>query len=270
MTTLRIDIEGNPKSVPFRNMLNVQNNSLAILDDLDHAFSGRPKGSVEWLMRDMSMNGHLRVEVYSKVRELRRKRFEDVSGRVAGSFVKGFGMLENEGRSPEYLSYLGMNRVEKMTSLIGHNGTSAIIASIPEDDAAIEITQRSYRNLQELIPEAYKSVGAIEGVMEAISVHKRRIFIVYEFLFGKAVTCEFHGLEILEKVKESLGKRVRVRGIVSRNSRSEPRNVMLETASDFQVFEHDLKVLPFRSLGGSDANFTGGLSTEEYLRRIRG
>ena len=200
MTTLRIDIAGNPKSIPYRNMLNVQNNSLAILDDLDHAFSGRPKGSIDWLMRDMSMNGRLRVEVYSKVKELKRKRLNDVSGRIAGSFVKGFGMLENEGRSPEYISDLGLNRVENMTGLIGHNGTNAIIASIPDDDAAVEITERSYRNLQELIPEAYKSVGAIEGVMEAISVHKRRIFIVYEFLFGKAVTCEFHGLEILDKV----------------------------------------------------------------------
>lgn len=106
--------------------------------------------------------------------------------------------------------------------------------------------------------------------MEAISVHKRRVFVVYESLFGKAVTCEFHGLEILEKVKESLGRRVRVRGIVSRNSRSEPRSVRLETESDFQVFERDLKVLPFRLLGGTDPNFTGGLGTEEHIRRIRG
>lgn len=270
MTTLRIDIEGNPKTIPYRNMLNVQNNSLAILDDLDHAFSGRPKGSVDWLMNDMSMNGYLRVEVYSKVRQIRRKRFDDISGKIAGSFVKGFGMLEKEGRSPEYLTYLGMNRVEKMTSIIGHNGTEIIRASIPEDDAVIEITQRAYHNLQQLIPEAYKSVGSIEGVMEAISVHKRHFFIVYENLFGKAVTCEFHGLELLDKVKESLGRRVLVRGIVSRNSRSEPRSVRLESESDFQVFEHDLKVLPFRLLGGTDPRFTGGLSTEEHIRRIRG
>jgi hypothetical protein len=270
MTTLRIDIAGNPRTIPFRDMLNVQNSSLAILDDLDHALSGRQKGTVEWIMRDLSMNGHLRIEVYSKVREMKRKKLDDFSARIAGSFVHGMRMLEKEGRSPEYLSYVGMGRVEKMTSVIGHNGTDAIVASIPEDDAAIEITQRAHRNLQELIPEAYKSVGAIEGVMEAISVHKRRIFIVYEALFDKAVTCEFGGLELLERVKESLGRRVRVRGIVSRNSRSEPRSVQLENESDFQAFEHDLKVLPFRSLGGSDPGYTGGLSTEEYIRRIRG
>jgi len=74
----------------------------------------------------------------------------------------------------------------------------------------------------------------------------------------------------LEKIKASLGRRVRVRGLISRNLRSEPRQVMLYRAEDLEIFGEDLKVLPFRSLGGSDPDFTGDLSTEEFIRRIRG
>src|SRR5208282_2261259 len=104
MTTLRLDIAGNPKSVPYRSFLEVANNSLAILSDLDPRFSHRRAGNVEWFMNDLGINGALRIEVYSRVRSLKTRILSDVSRQVAGSFVHGFGTLEKEGRSPEYFS----------------------------------------------------------------------------------------------------------------------------------------------------------------------
>lgn len=136
----------------------------------------------------------------------------------------------------------------------------------------MEITQTSVRNLRDLMPETSRAIGSVEGTLEALSIHnpKKPIFVVYESMFGKAVTCRYSGLDILHKIKESLGKRVRVQGLISRNSRSEPRQVMLYRANDLEVFGSDLKVLPFRSLGGSDPDFTGDMSTEEFIREIRG
>jgi hypothetical protein len=272
MTTLRIDIAGNPKSVPYRSFLDVANNSLAILSDLDPRFSHRRAGNIEWLMNDLALNGALRIEVYSKVRSLKRKILKDVSMQVAGSFVHGFGTLEKEGRSPEYFTSYGMDRAAEMTRVIGYSSAHAIVAEVLEDEATIEITEKSVRHLKELIPESYKALGSVEGTLEAISIHNRRkpLFVVYESLFGKAVTCSISGLSIMGKVKESLGKRVRVSGLVSRNARSEPRQVMLYKPEDLEIFGEDLKVLPFRSLGGSDPDFTGDLSTEEFIRSVRG
>jgi hypothetical protein len=125
-------------------------------------------------------------------------------------------------------------------------------------------------HLHQLIPESYTTVGSVEGTLEAISVHRKKVFVVYEELFGKAVTCEFSGLDVLEKAKSSLGERVRVSGIVSRNSKSEPRKVSLMRAGDFQVFGSELKILPFPSLAGTDPNLTATIDTREYVRRIRG
>jgi hypothetical protein len=53
MSVLRIDIQGNPKSIPYRSFLTVANNSLAILDDLDAAFSHRRygHGALQWYMK---------------------------------------------------------------------------------------------------------------------------------------------------------------------------------------------------------------------------
>jgi hypothetical protein len=272
MTTLRLDIAGNPKSVPYRSFLDVANNSLAILGDLDPHFSHRRAGNVEWYMNNLSLNGALRIEVYSRVRTLKHKILTDVSRQVAVSFVRGFGMLEKDGRSPEYFSSYGMDRAAEMTRVIGLSSAHAIVAEVLEDEAPVEITETSVRNLKELIPESYKAIGSVEGTLEAISIHDRKklLFVVYESLFGKAVTCRFSGLPMMGKVKDSLGKRVRVSGLVSRNARSEPRQVMLYGPEYLEVFGENLKVLPFRSLGGSDPDFTGDLSTEEFIRSVRG
>jgi hypothetical protein len=279
VTTLRLDITGNPKSVPYRSFIDMANNSLAILSDLDPRFSHRQAGNVEWYMNNLSLNGALRIEVYSKVRTLKTKILADVSRQVAGSFVRGFGTLEKEGRSPEYFTSYGMDRAAEMTRVIGHDKAHAIVAEVLEDEAAVEITESSVRNLKELIPESYRAIGSVEGTLEAISIHGRKrsghdrerlLFVVYESLFGKAVTCRLSGIPLVEKVKDSLGKRVRVSGLVSRNARSEPRQVMLYRPEDLEVFGEDLRVLRFRSLGGSDPDFTGELSTEDFIRSVRG
>ena len=165
MATLRIDIEGNPKSIPYRSFLDVANNTLAILGDLDHRFSHRQQGAVEWYMNDLRQNGSLRLEIYSKIVQLKRKQLPDVAKQVAGSFVKGFEMLETQGRSPEYLTSYGMDRAKQMTNVIGHEGAHTIRASSPETEETIEITKKAVQNLELLLPEASKSIGSVEGML---------------------------------------------------------------------------------------------------------
>jgi hypothetical protein len=271
MAVLRIDIAGNPKTVPYKSFIDVANNSLAILADLDNRFSRRANGALEWFINDLGRNGSLRLEIYSQVREMKRKELPDVGLEVASSFVRGFGMLEKEGRSPEYLTASGMNRAQKMVNVIGHDGTRALIASLPDEGKEeTEITVASARNLMNLLPEASKSLGSVEGTLEAISTHKGLAVVVYESLHGKAVTCVIRNADLRQKVQDSLDKRVLITGIVSRNSKSEARKVIVERLEDFKVFGDDLKILPFRKLGGSDPNFTGDMSTEEFIRSIRG
>lgn len=270
MAVLRIDIAGNPRTIPFKSFIDVASNSLAILADLDHAFSRRADGALEWYINDLARNGSLRLEVYSLVKAMKRKELPDVGREVASSFVRGFGMLEREGRSPEFLTAGGMYRAQKMTNVLGHDGARALIASVPNGDAVTEITAVSASNLRKLLPEASRSIGSVEGKLEAISVHKRLAVVVYESLHGKAVTCEIRNADLLPKIKESLDKRVMVTGIISRNSKSEARKVIIERPEDFKVFGEDLKILPFRRLGGSDPDFTNGLTTDDFISNIRG
>jgi hypothetical protein len=177
MAVLRIDIAGNPKSIPFKSVLEVGVNSLAVLADLD--------GALEWYMNDLAKNGVLRLEIYSRVKNLKRRELPDVGQEVAASFVRGFDMLEHQSRSPEYLTAKGMTRAQKMTNILGHDGATKLIASIPDTSAKTDITSTSAVNLKKLLPEASQAFGSVEGKLEGISVHDRLDVIVYELFTAR-------------------------------------------------------------------------------------
>ncbi len=277
MAVLRLDIPGNPKAIPFRTLLQVGTNSIGVLDDLDHAFSHESQGATEWLMHDLSMNGKIRIEISSRVRQLKKKMLPNVGTQVAKSFVSGFRVLEDEGTTPAYLSEVGMRYAERITRTISGTDRKRVIASVPIQEnevgqAEVEITEKSASNLAKLIPAPYVSLGSVEGHLEGINMHSNPRFIVYEKRTGKAVTCWFGTLrdELMDKIKDSLESRVSVSGRLSRNAKGEPVRIKLLNPDGLKVFEKDLKVLPFKDLRGSDKDFTRGLSIRDFIRSIRG
>ena len=277
MAVLRIDIAGNPKAIPFRRVLQVGNNAIGILEDLDHAFSHASRSVTDWFMHDLNMNGKLTLEIYSKVRKTRKQIPGNIGETVANSFVDGFSTLENKGTTPRYLTEVGMLRAERLTNVIGHDGATAVIASLPEEkNKAIEITQKTATHIARLLPAASSGIGSVEGYLEGINLHKRPRFIVYESRTGKAVTCNFGTLRksevshVTEVVKESLQSRVVVSGRIFRNAQAEPLRISVSSVDDLKVFGKDLKVLPFEKMRGMDPDFTGGMSTQEFIRSIRG
>lgn len=273
MAVLRIDIAGNPKTIPFRTVLQVGRNSIGMLDDLDHAFSHQPQGATEWLMHDVSMNGRLRVELSSHVRKLKKKELPDVGGEVARHFVSGLRTLEKEGLTPAFLSEDGMKNAERMTSAIGHRGANRLIASVVEQEGEAEVTHKAAENIIKLIAfSPYASIGSVEGHLEGINLHGSPKFIVYETRTKKAVTCQFGKFreELMEKIKRSLEHRVLVSGFLYRNAKGEPGKVLLRSADDLKVFGQDLRVLPFRKLKGSDPEFADGEPAHIYIGGMRG
>ena len=158
-----------------------------------------------------------------------------------------------------------------MTSVLGYDGASRIIVSIPKK-AEAEVTPKAYQNISELLNAPYTSLGSIEGHLEGINLHQSPRFIIYEQGTNQPVSCHFGSFrgELMDKIKDSLEKRVLVSGRLHRNAKGEPAKITLLSADDLKVFESDLKVLPFRRLRGSDPDFTSSEAIPDYIRRMRG
>jgi hypothetical protein len=268
MARLRFEIKGDPDSVSLETYSQATLQVLGILRELDPAISRRSSGTLNWYISRLHNNGTLLLEVLSKQRQGMRQTAEtkDVSTEVAASFLTGLDNLEHHGTSPPYLTDVGMRKVKKMVSLIRKNGAKGFVASAPDGQQSVEVSEKSSQTIDELLPVKTESVGSVEGRLEAISIHGSKKFVIYHSITKKAVNCHFDQERIMEKVLQTLGGRIMVFGEVFSNAKGEPVKVAV---SDFELVERTERLPTVLELTGSDPNFTGGLSTEEYIRSIR-
>jgi hypothetical protein len=259
VASVRLEIAGKAGSISLLAFIGAMQNELKILSDLDSALSGEPKGTLDWVVTDLAL-GSLVVEAES------RSRLEDrnIGPEVAEAFVSGLYQLENEGTTPPYLSDVGMQSAKRLLKMIGNDGTSGLVVSTPF--RKVELSAKASANIDQLLPARYQSVGSIEGKMEMISIHGAPRFIVYLARTHKAVKCTFDRDRWLDKVKDALGHRVYVSGIVHSNSRGEPLRVEID---DIRRLRKQEELPTITEIGGIDPEFTGDMSTDEYLRSIR-
>jgi hypothetical protein len=71
---------------------------------------------------------------------------------------------------------------------------------------------------------------------------------------------------LLATAKEVMGRRVNVAGVIYRNGRGEPMRVDVR---GIRTLGRDDELPTIDQIGGSDPDFTGDLSTDEYIWSIR-
>jgi hypothetical protein len=268
MARLRFEIKGDPESVSLDTYSQATHQVIGILRELDTAISRRSSGTLNWYISRLHNNGTLLLEVLSKQRHLKRQTSEtaDVSTEVATSFVTGLENIECHGTSPPYLTDAGMRKVQSMVSLIHKNGAKGFVASVPEVQQKAEVSEKASQTISELLPSKTEAIGSVEGRLEAISIHGGKKFVVYHAITKKAVNCHFEQERFMEIVLRSLGQRVMVSGAIFSNAKGEPVKVAV---SDLSLLKGQVRLPSVAEMTGSDPNFTGALSTEEFIRSIR-
>jgi hypothetical protein len=259
MATLRVRIKGEPETIAFHGLLAAGRHILNILADLDTAFSHERRGSLDWVTSDLEW-GSIVFAITS--RSMRDDM--NVGPEVVRTFVVGLSQLEREGTTPPYLSETGLHEASRLVKLIGRQGIAGFVISGLSE--SVEISARAAANVDQLLRARYRTIGSVEGRLEMVSIHRRPRFTVYHSRTNKAVRCDFAS-EDLSTVTAALGRRVVVSGVVHSNAKGEPLRVDVERVA---ILGREEDLPSTASLAGSDPSFTHGMSTEEYIRSIRG
>lgn len=261
MASLRFEVKGELGAITLKGFLAAIESSFRILAEYDVAISGEPGGSLDWVVKDIA-TGSLILEAES-VSRLENKNF---GPEVARRFVKGWQQIESTGLSPAFLSDRGMKRAKTMAKLIGREGTTGFVVSGMSE--VVEITAQSAVNIDRLIKPRYKSIGSVEGRLETISIHGKPRFVIYHSRTGKAVNCTVPADKLTSLITtDLLGRRVCAYGLVHSNARGEPLRV---DAERIRILREKHELPSIESLGGKHPDFTGGASTVDYLRKLRG
>jgi hypothetical protein len=259
MAHLRFEIKGKPGSITLRAFQTAVESWMGILNDLDAGISGQKGGSLDWVVTDLSM-GSLALEIESRS----RMPGKDYGPRVVRANIEGMEVIENEEKMPPYLTESGMKKAQRMVNLIGRQGTTGFLIANTKEKAELSI--QSKNNVKSILKPRYQSIGSVEGRLETISLHRSNRLVIYESLTNKAVSCIFKE-DKLPEVKALLGHRVNVFGTIYRNKKGDALSVEVKELRKLREVE---EIPSFEKLLGIDPDFTGELTTADYLRSVRG
>jgi len=257
---LELTVEGERGQLSFETLATVIRNSFDILTNLDSAVSSQPRGSLDWFVTDISF-GSLIITIEA------RPKLPDVDNgpKVVGAMVNGLAHIQREHTTPPYFSDYELRKADAIARALQKEGARAVrIRDIDEKTTAI-IEPEISSEISQLIKVRYQEIGSVEGRLEMISIHRQPRFSVYHSITQRSVRCKFES-KILDMVKEALGRRVIVSGVVYYNYRHEPIRVDLQKLT---ILPREEELPSPKDLRGMVPDFTGDKTTEEYVRSLR-
>jgi len=263
MSTLRLHIDGPKGGIGFDSFVRLLQESLLVLRDADSAVSGRATGVLEWVVIDLASAHGLDAVIES------RPRLAGVDAHmasmIASSYVDALNVAEAGDVLPPHLSDLGLTHLENLAGRLRRNGAEALRTTYVEMDQAATVSVTTAENVKRLRVPRSRAIGSIVGKLEVVSVHRRPEYSVYDSVTRRPVRCAFSENE-LEQVKATLGRRVRVSGLVHRNAKGQPLRIEQPRLS---VMPGEPELPTVSDLIGVAPDFTGNLTTEEHLRQLR-
>ncbi len=260
MAKLALTIKGMLGAISLESFVIIINNSFDILKDLDSVISRQPRGSLDWIIKRVSADS-IGIEIESKARDPKI----DYGRKVAEVYSDGIEIIRSEGITPPYFSDYCLRRVWEVAKVLRGDGASALEIRDLVRHKSTEFDAQIVTTTSQLMGYSYQSFGSVEGTLEMISIHKPARFNVYHSISLRAVRCNLRE-EDIAGVKDALGRRVVVSGLVSYNVKDEPKSIMVE---ELEVIPRENELPTIDKFVGSDPNYTGDITTEEYIRSMR-
>jgi hypothetical protein len=261
MSGLRLRIEGDV--IPLNSFVAIMSDTIKILHDLERAIASRQKAAIEWVIQDLSSNSPITADIATRVVDT--ELLERVPDQVVDTYVSGLRTLSEEAHVPAWFSEGSLRKVQTVANKVGKGGVEAIKAFSLNGQVgeAAPVTRETAVNVASVLRPVSKAIGSIKGRLEVISLHKANRVTVYDLRTHRGIRCSFPDTQ-LDEVKSALGRVVTARGVIYRNASGDP--VKVETKR-FEIAPESLPTVD--DLVGSDPDFTGGLTTEEYMERLR-
>lgn len=266
MYRLSLRIEGDITIEAFRDALA---NFLHLLREVEDSVTG--ERSVRWTLEELRHGSPAVMTWKGTPKPQRKKKAQvprpDYAPVVGMALISGVRKLERgEGRPEAFtddaldaslnLARVKMRRGISALSLIGENGAD----KEREEPNVLEVTERVAASVNEIIAPRYTAPGAVEGMLQAISSRGLLHFVIYDSIFGARVQCDIPDT-LKPLALSAFDERVLVTGAVSRDAEGHPRHIKAQNIEPIRP-----EGLP-QSLRGLDPDFTGGLTTTEYLKR---
>lgn len=273
---LSVRASGEVDSPTVEDLLDQVRDYFEILKGVEQAVAGDGANAIEWRVTKASTNSPISFEVEAYARDFAvniDRRVEIVARQTA----MGLAQLEESGERPPYFTDAVLARAERIFERVTNGLDKTVVdygPDLPVMDLTPQIARRAAANVNTALRpdlKPYEEIGSIEGYIDSIEKDGwgKPIVRIRLRLNGEIIKCVVSGQALAALEEHQIrdvyrGKRVQAYGKLKYRG--------LGLLRDAEVFE--LRFL--RERGElpdiediQDENFTGGLSTEEYLARLR-
>lgn len=247
--------------IPVKSLTAAISKVYNILADMDRQLScGR--ATTGWAIRHLSMQSPAEIDIvpYNPTKLADPEKCISLS-------VNGMNSLIKAAKRPRYFTDSMLESVREFVRLVDQKNIDDI--SLYNGAKSIRLDSKIIGNVDALVARRReKPISAIDGRLDMINIHSDLKVGIYRLVDDRQIIAEFDEVEKMkEKVKELLGKRVYVEGVLKRNKDGEPTSIMIK---HMEAMPDDGDLPKLSDLFGLDRDFTGGLSVDEFLRRQRG
>ncbi len=248
---------------------------LGVLRDVERAVEASGTNELVWRVTGASMNSPISLEFtpsgYGPAANLAAR-----AERVERTTIDGLKALRRGDPRPPYFTDEAIAKAQRLHTRV-LNGLSDTVISVADDAEPVMIDRPAARDFERTMERAkalvsipYKELGSIEGFVTKpeLDGHRRAILRFKARLGGAEIKAYARGPAFRQIEQITLheiwdGLRVRVYGMISYKS--------------VGLIEHinatGIEILDAQPLPGPDdivdPRFTGGVSTEEFLRELR-
>jgi hypothetical protein len=211
-----------------------------------------------WAVSNMRV-GSAVLTVAPLVPRLEAKSAQEVMGTILGGLRKLEAGAEDR---PEHFPDQALYAARHLVGMLNDGVTRITLRSGNE---VIELSQRVQATVDALVRGVNEVLGSVEGRLEGLTVHGTRQASLYQSGTNRRIECRFPP-ELLKDMIEGFTHRVQVIGLIRYTRRGEPASVQVERVRRLRDRREGPSIA---DLAGIDPDFTGGLSPEEYLERLR-
>jgi hypothetical protein len=150
---------------------------------------------------------------------------------VVGAVAAGFTQIQQTATRPPFFNDTALERVADLSDLAHDLGQMRVV----NGTIGTDLTQSAANNVRSLLGPSYSSIGSVEGWLQAVNLHERHTFHVYDTLHNRRIRCEFGDRIPVPRVAEALGRgsRVTVYGTVRYRSDDEVESVLADELVEF-------------------------------------
>lgn len=192
----------------------------------------------------------------------------DLAGKAALTMVRGFDDAEREKQLPRAWSLAAGRRARRVAARLGETESTGLAITVhgPEEVNA-KVTRKAARHLKSATDLRLTSYGSVTGELGRVTAHRARRAALWSDVTGRRIEVYF-GEQHVEDMRQAWAHpHVEVTGLVHENAAGQVLRVDMESMHVLNAQRVTLaEVLPRAFY----PDMTGGFSTAEYLKAIRG